>query len=59
MQLPVAYALELHRSFEIEAYLNAESDDFRASTLDYFLAAQARVQSYFLKIGFSGLTRGY
>lgn len=38
--LPVAYALELHRIIEIDAYYLAENDGFRRSPLDYWLAAE-------------------
>lgn len=38
--LPVAYALELHRIIELDAYYLAEKDGFRRSPLDYWLAAE-------------------
>lgn len=47
VQLPVAYALELHRAIEIEAYLCAEKDGFRSSPLDYWLAAEENLHRYF------------
>lgn len=47
VQLPVAYELELHRAIQIEAYLCAEKDGFRASPLDYWLAAEANLHRYF------------
>lgn len=39
-QLPVAYVLERERIIEVNAYLLAESDGFRRSPLDYWLAAE-------------------
>jgi len=39
-RLPVAYQLELHRIIEVDAYLRAEADGFRRSSLDYWLAAE-------------------
>ncbi len=44
--LPVAYALELHRMIEQAAYFRAESDGFRLSPLDYWLAAENEMQKF-------------
>jgi len=38
--LPVAYALEVHRMIQCEAFLLAERDGFKRSPLDYWLAAE-------------------
>jgi|GEM_PF-3081741 len=47
VQLSVAYEIELHRAIQIEAYLCAEEDGFRASPLDYWLAAETNLHRYF------------
>lgn len=38
--LPIAYELEMHRIIQCEAFLLAESEGFKRSPLDYWLAAE-------------------
>jgi len=44
--LPVAYALDLHRTVEREAYFKAEQDGFRRTPSDYWFAAENELQKY-------------
>lgn len=46
-QPPIAYALELHRLIEIEAFLIAEKDGFKRSPDDYWLQAECFLHHYF------------
>lgn len=46
-QLPIAYALELHRMIEMEAFLMAEKDGFVRPPEDYWLQAECMLHRYF------------